>query len=297
MSEFATGLVRHPEKHQIMQRSHAEHADRLESQQNVALPPAWDSREQGWVGPVQNQGNCASCWCFSGTGIIEIAYLKSGFFEDPNEFVLSKQYLISCLGFNGCKGGDNVTALMQAQYEGIPTRAEYGDYGPYDYPKSGDSSSTALASPTYKCRLQPEMLKYKITSWGLVDGEPATLETVNSILKDTSANHDFAKYVPTVSKIKSAIMHYGAVGAGIAGATEEKFTSFAGKNKVFECTGATAVDHDIILVGWDDSKGSRGAWLLKNSWGTDWGDGGYCWVAYGANNVGYEAVWCELEVD
>ncbi|MDD5091568.1 MAG: C1 family peptidase [Candidatus Wallbacteria bacterium] len=38
-------------------------------------------------------------------------------------------------------------------------------------------------------------------------------------------------------------------------------------------------DHAILLVGWDTAKG---AWLLKNSWGEGWGDGGYGWVNYGS---------------
>ncbi len=35
--------------------------------------------------------------------------------------------------------------------------------------------------------------------------------------------------------------------------------------------------HAMAIVGYDDKKG---AFLLMNSWGTDWGQKGYCWVAY-----------------
>ena len=39
--------------------------------------------------------------------------------------------------------------------------------------------------------------------------------------------------------------------------------------------------HAIILAGYDDSKGARGAFLVYNSWGADWGDGkGMIWVDY-----------------
>jgi cathepsin L len=45
----------------------------------------------------------------------------------------------------------------------------------------------------------------------------------------------------------------------------------------------TRINHSIQIVGWDDN---RQAWRIKNSWGTDWGDGGYAWIKYGSNNVG-----------
>ena len=43
-------------------------------------------------------------------------------------------------------------------------------------------------------------------------------------------------------------------------------------------------EKDILLIcGWDDSKQ---AWLLKNCWGTDWGENGFMWIEYNCNRVG-----------
>jgi hypothetical protein len=36
--------------------------------------------------------------------------------------------------------------------------------------------------------------------------------------------------------------------------------------------------HVMLIVGYDDT---LGAWLVKNSWGTNWGMGGYAWIDYG----------------
>jgi C1A family cysteine protease len=41
--------------------------------------------------------------------------------------------------------------------------------------------------------------------------------------------------------------------------------------------------HAVIAVGYDDRKAigpHKGALLIRNSWGTDWGDGGYGWLPY-----------------
>jgi C1A family cysteine protease len=40
--------------------------------------------------------------------------------------------------------------------------------------------------------------------------------------------------------------------------------------------------HCIGIVGYDDSKG---AWLIRNSWGTGWGMEGYAWVKYGDSEI------------
>jgi len=40
--------------------------------------------------------------------------------------------------------------------------------------------------------------------------------------------------------------------------------------------------HCIVIVGYDDN---LGAWLMRNSWGTGWGNSGYCWFGYGQCNI------------
>ena len=48
-----------------------------------------------------------------------------------------------------------------------------------------------------------------------------------------------------------------------------------------------AVNHGMLIVGYDDALCSNnGAWIVKNSWGAGWGEAGYCYVAYGACNIG-----------
>ena len=45
-------------------------------------------------------------------------------------------------------------------------------------------------------------------------------------------------------------------------------------------------NHSVLAVGWGTLNGVD-HWLIKNSWGTGWGDGGYIRVKRGTCNTNY----------
>ena len=99
------------------------------------------------------------------------------------------------------------------------------------------------------------------------------------------------KAPPKVEQVKTALLEHGPLVVNLFSTTAFKKYGrgvFAehyhpGKNE-------PAHNHEVLLLGWDDSKG-RGAWFIKNSWGEKWGEGGYGWIEYGCNNVCYDAWW------
>jgi cathepsin L len=96
---------------------------------------------------------------------------------------------------------------------------------------------------------------------------------------------------PTVDALKRAIQAHGPIVVAIA--TTHLFDVYTSGvfNELPNDTSCT--NHAVVIIGWDDSKH---AWHIKNSWGKCcWGEHGFGWVAYGANHIGYEAIWVEAK--
>ena len=62
------------------------------------------------------------------------------------------------------------------------------------------------------------------------------------------------------------------------------FDNISSSNQIYDTvSGSSRGGHAICLIGYDDSKG---AFKFINSWGTDWGLGGYGWISYNlVNNI------------
>jgi hypothetical protein len=92
--------------------------------------------------------------------------------------------------------------------------------------------------------------------------------------------------VPSVDAIKNAISSYGPVAAAVCvgnGFSAYRSGVFS-TNESSACNGG--VNHAIVLTGWDDATQS---WVLRNSWGSGWGESGYMRIKWNTSNVGYAA--------
>jgi C1A family cysteine protease len=90
-----------------------------------------------------------------------------------------------------------------------------------------------------------------------------------------------------VAAIKNAVYQYGPCYTSMY-ASFPGFVNYDG-SYVLYYTGNESPDHAVMIVGWDDNlrhAGGSGAWICKNSWGADWGDNGFFYIAYGSARVG-----------
>jgi hypothetical protein len=224
----------------------ARHDSRVKSLPK-ATAATFDAVALGWIGPIKDQGQCGSCYQFSGAGSCESAFLKAGYGKNDGSFGLAEQYGMDCKNWGGCNGGDEYDIIAACKATGLPSLA---DYGPY-------------LQRSQSCRLKAGTKMWQIADFGFCT--PSQEQGVAS-----------------VQDIKNCLVAYGGISVAVDASGFDNYTT-----GVMRGTGHN-IDHAVMIVGWDDS---LGAWKVRNQWGTSWGIQGYAWIAYGAYDIGTEAIW------
>jgi cathepsin K len=216
---------------------------------------AYDARNLNLVPAIRFQ-HCGNCWAYSATGALEISYIKVNHITPPTTVDLSEKQIVSCSGAGSCAGGWPYLVdqwLVTSQTKVMPDASAPDD------------------GTDHPCPVIPLTARAQLAAWGMVD--------------PSAGLHKIA----AIDQIKAAICTYGAVSVCVN--ATPLFQNYAG-GVFFETASDNnnpSINHAVVLIGWDDSKG---AWLLRNSWGTNWGIGGYCWIKYNSNNIGYGSIWC-----
>jgi len=217
---------------------------------SAILPANYDLRNYSKVSPVKNQGNYGNCWAFATFGSMESCLLTA------ETWAFSENNLANKHGFDHPygDGGEHWMSLAYLSRWSGPVL------------ESADPYSNGFYSPT---------------------GLPVQkhIQSAQFIPDRTSATDN--------DMIKQAITNYG----GMYSAFYYGDAYYNDANCAYYYNGSKSMEgnHAITIVGWDDAYSRTnfnstppgdGAFLIKNSWGTDWGNAGYFWISYYDSLIG-----------
>lgn len=216
-----------------------------------ALPDSFDWRDQGAVSSVKHQKQCGSCYAFAGAGLLESHILRQG----GAEFDISEQDAVDCsIGkYNngksnqGCKGGVPKYVIDYYVKNGLVKEENY----PYT---SGTSRVNGPCNrPPADLNVQVDVHDVKVQD---EDHLAQLLVTKGPIFISIC-----------VGENKEASRLFQSIADGIFDRSQ---------------TITAMVNHGVILVGYGSENG-RDFWIVKNSWGTEFGVEGYARIAKGKN--------------
>lgn len=233
---------------------------------DAALPASVDWRKQGVVTNVRDQGDCGSCWAFSAVaaieGAINLAYQNTSVpatctatCHQESCCALSVQSVVDCTD-GGVVENCDVGGDPQSAFTDIAVRHGGGLNLWSDYPyTSGKGKSPGVCHADPATALQLGVSGY-----------------VNVTLGDEAALQEAIATVPTISV---------CIDAGHAG-FNYYFDGVYTEPFCYKTYGG--LNHAISLVGYGSS-GGQDYWLVKNSWGVDWGQSGYIQFARNNDNM------------
>ncbi len=213
------------------------------------LAASFDWRNNGgkYVTPIRDQGNCGSCWAFAATAALEAKALIT-FNKPGTDLNLSEQILLSCYdpSNQNCENGGSPGGAS-GFFVSTGTNLE----SCYLYTATdGDCSEALVKCPNW------QNSAYKIDGYSYLNYSSAPTA-------DTLKNAIYAKgpIITTLDVYNDFFSYHSGVYSYVSG-------NYAG-------------GHAVLIVGWNDLDS---AFIVKNSWGTGWGELGYFKIAYSELN-------------
>jgi C1A family cysteine protease len=196
-------------------------------------------------------------------------------------------------GCNTCWGFASVDA-MQISRQLAAIRAERNDWDTSLRPSSRQLISHMVPQPDYcKFNWHGDAFTFMVDKGMPLGGSTKYVNEKYAWKRDATHFvraltwdyvHSPPQNIAPTEEIKRAILMHGAVVSLL------KFDNclWLYGEGVFNETQNSLGSHLVVMIGWDDAKS---AWLIKNSYSTEWGEGGFGWIKYGSNNIGQFAAW------
>jgi len=226
-----------------------------------ALPQdfTWKSKLKA-TSQVQDQKACGSCWAFASSTVLRA---HSELFQQDRSF--SVQQIVSCTpnpgkcgGDGGCQGATAELAMDYVTRNGCVTNSEW----PYD---SGDNAQ--------RCPAAEAALAERMTV-----ADASRIAGLHKVIGTRTAGMKGYVKLPEnqLAPIVTALIEQGPVAVSVsAGAVWNIYDS----GIMNLCRRNAIIDHAVTLVGFgigkDRAEQGHKYWQIQNSWGSNWGEGGY----------------------
>jgi len=229
------------------------------------VPSEWDWRNvsgKNYLSPTRNQHiphYCGSCWAMATTSALadRLNILTNGAWPSP---YFSVQNVMDCANYGDCDGGIPVGVYKYAHDVGLV------DETCNNYQAANQNCTPenicGTCPPTGACVAITNPTRFKVDDFGTI---PAT-----------------------VDDIKAEIYARGPVSCGIS--VTDTFELYQGGiySEYIKC--CIYPNHEISIIGWSVDSSENGYWIVRNSWGTPWGENGFFRIVMGKPdyNLGIE---------
>ena len=227
-------------------------SDNLEAR---SIPYKYNYEDEGRVPPVSNQGSLGTCWAFASLTALESSLMP----EETYSFSVDHMSLSNSFNLGQESGGDyamSMAYLLAWQGPVLEKDDPYGD---------------------------------GVTTEGL--------EAVKHVQEiQIIESKDF-------ETIKKMIFKYGGVQSSFYASSLNNHTGntkyYNAETNSYCYIGNQKPNHDIVIIGWDDNYPKEnfnadiegdGAFICRNSWGSDFGNNGDFYISYYDTNIGVHNV-------
>jgi len=240
------------------------------------LPQDFDWRSVGGKNLVTSDWNqhipqyCGSCWIHGTTSALNdrIKIMRGGAYPDV---MLGRQAILNCVPDSkggdhpppGCNGGDSWMIHKYLTEHQVPDESCM----PYQARNMGCQKENVCRNcfPGDKgCITIDSWIGYGVSTYGNISGEAAMMKEIyaRGPIACSFATDDLFMYNFT----DIAMQHEGVYYTG------QNFT-------------ADQIDHVMEIAGWGETASGLKYWVIRNSWGTYWGQGGWFKLRRGTNEL------------